>query len=1218
MKKKLLILMATVSLFFSEQINAQCAPSSSVTTTITTNPNTCAGNGSITATFSNVANTTIQLFKGGSIQQSVVNPTSPFTFNNLQPGNDYEVRTICSENNSIVYSSNTNITVSDNYTPIADANITQSDICTNFTKGGTFTINNVTGGNAPYQYSVILNNNPGYSDALSNYSTNNTISVTEFGTYQIRVKDACGNSKTFTRTLSPLVPAFNFYFRPRKVCDDGTGIKKSTADIWYTSNSSGIVPTTSFLPLGVKLLIRDTNASGAILFDGFYTGSPFTYNQSPTNTYHVTTTNSCGLSSSMVINVNSTEYPETLNIKPYLRTQGCGASETMRITSFSGQEYYWTFPVNVTVRDAANNIVYNLPNYDHPGSWTSPALPLGDYTITYVDSCGATLTKSVQNPSSLGTPSFSVQEYRLYECSSIPPVTQTGTTQVIVKISGYMPDRANAVVTIVSGPSNVGVNAGITGDFYGWSNMLPGTYTISYTSCGNTYTGNITVAPNQGNLLNQSLTSTATSFCTGGGSITSDKIYNGSYNNTIELLDSTGTVVATSFTGNFNNIPAGTYNTRMKIDYCSNIPASAGFYYIPGSTVIITNSSTGPSISSAVGIICEDASGNPLTAGTAYVDINGVAPFTLQYRPQGSSTWTTINNATVSNTLNGLTANTLYELLLTDGCGGSANSTVQVRTMNNTISVTNVAQPCNNASYDLSVPNFTDAVYEWKNPSGAVVSNTRIYSIANYNASYNGTYICKITWSNCITRYIYVTLNSTNCGQPVTPACTSETSMLNSFSVVSIASSGSGAQFVTDNDVTGANYWETSGTNNHITIDYGKNYTLNGFTYYPSTSGSKVLNYTIQVSTDNANFTDVATGTFPNYNTTSHLQAKGTPSTIRFASPVNARYLRMIIPDSGKRVAEIIPIVCNQTPISVTCDTVPLISSGTNATATGKKAVSNLDNNWTVTQFTGGTANPATSTFNYNSITNSLFYPAVVVGRAVVTPGNPNSTWATSPYGNAEWISATQNGMDINGPDVITPPSGQPNTYFYKFTFNISDPLLVSSLKLRLDYYADNQIVRVYVNGIDQNISTTDPLSYANGHEKSVLLDKNFQSGSNEIVVQTFSTPHFAGLLVQGIPTCYCLKDPMTTGTGIDTKHGITLLKRAGTENGNWPMIRKSAHTVLESNSKGFVPTRMTTVNLLNITNPVEGMMVFDTTAKCLKVYDGTAWKCFITPTCPQ
>lgn len=452
---------------------------------------------------------------------------------------------------------------------------------------------------------------------------------------------------------------------------------------------------------------------------------------------------------------------------------------------------------------------------------------------------------------------------------------------------------------------------------------------------------------------------------------------------------------------------------------------------------------------------------------------------------------------------------------------------------------------------------------------------------------------------------------------PSVLTCTSESSMLNSASVTATASSGTGAQHVIDNDLTAANYWQTSGADNHITIDYGQNYVLNGFTYYPTTNGNTVLDYIIQTSTDNVTFTTVNSGVFPNYNTTTHRQDKGNPTTVRFTNPVNARYFRMIVAGNGKRVAEIIPIVCGTTPLNMTCADVNKVSSGTDEAGTGKKLVRNLDNNWTVTHFAGGTGSPATSTYNYNSIANALFYPAIVVGKAVNTPPY---IWATSPFGNSEWISATQNGQDINSQGLITGADNTlPNTYFFKYKFNIADPLLAASLKLRLDYYVDNLIVRVYVNGVNQNINSTDVQGYADGHQKSTLLDSDFQVGTNELIVQVFSTPGFAGLLVQGIPSCYCLKDPTTTGTGTDTKHGITLLKRAGAnDNDNWPMIRKSAHTVLESNSKGFVPTRMTTANLSNITMPVEGMMVFDTTAKCLKIYDGASWKCFTTPTCPQ
>ncbi len=108
---------------------------------------------------------------------------------------------------------------------------------------------------------------------------------------------------------------------------------------------------------------------------------------------------------------------------------------------------------------------------------------------------------------------------------------------------------------------------------------------------------------------------------------------------------------------------------------------------------------------------------------------------------------------------------------------------------------------------------------------------------------------------------------------------------------------------------------------------------------------------------------------------------------------------------------------------------------------------------------------------------------------------------------------------------------------------------------------------------------------------------------------------------------CY---NTASTATGIASNHGITLQKRANSGATNWPGIRKSAYTVLESGSKGFVITRMTSdpsqvsaANYLSddasskITNPQEGMMVYDTYAKCLKIFDGTSWKCFSKPACP-
>lgn len=99
----------------------------------------------------------------------------------------------------------------------------------------------------------------------------------------------------------------------------------------------------------------------------------------------------------------------------------------------------------------------------------------------------------------------------------------------------------------------------------------------------------------------------------------------------------------------------------------------------------------------------------------------------------------------------------------------------------------------------------------------------------------------------------------------------------------------------------------------------------------------------------------------------------------------------------------------------------------------------------------------------------------------------------------------------------------------------------------------------------------------------------------------------------------------LNNGITVASQHGITALNRAGTDNGNWPMTRQSAWTVMESKEKGFVINRVsTTAALSNILNPVTGMMVYDAEAKCLKIFalkageTNPAWHCFETQACPD
>lgn len=170
-------------------------------------------------------------------------------------------------------------------------------------------------------------------------------------------------------------------------------------------------------------------------------------------------------------------------------------------------------------------------------------------------------------------------------------------------------------------------------------------------------------------------------------------------------------------------------------------------------------------------------------------------------------------------------------------------------------------------------------------------------------------------------------------------------------------------------------------------------------------------------------------------------------------------------------------------------------------------------------------------------------------------------------------------------------------------------------------------LVRVLINhngvisffGSKQSNGPLFPLTLINGNALNVI---NWNTGgSNTITISQIvygpTTNATGRVSALNIGPCICYNPANTTSAGPETKVGITTLQRAGAQNGNWPMIRQSGHLALESNSKGFVMTRVTTEQLAGISDPQEGMMVYDTTAKCLKIYADRAWRCFSTVGCP-
>ncbi|REC46193.1 hypothetical protein DRF67_15700 [Chryseobacterium pennipullorum] len=91
----------------------------------------------------------------------------------------------------------------------------------------------------------------------------------------------------------------------------------------------------------------------------------------------------------------------------------------------------------------------------------------------------------------------------------------------------------------------------------------------------------------------------------------------------------------------------------------------------------------------------------------------------------------------------------------------------------------------------------------------------------------------------------------------------------------------------------------------------------------------------------------------------------------------------------------------------------------------------------------------------------------------------------------------------------------------------------------------------------------------------------------------------------------YCTQNPQIGTPDGYTKMGIT--RHTDTQSG-WPGNIPNGFIALESKDKGLVVTRTTPEN---IALPVEGMLIYDTTDKCFKLYNGTTWKC-ITRTCNE
>jgi len=762
----------TAAILTSSIARAQC-PANIVLNIRNNTAANCPSTGSITIGSNAAAGSLQYTITSGPSGAPVNIPQSDSSFNALMAG-AYRVKATCVSNPSD--SSSINFTIANGYTAMSNIATTITSNCGSGAAGGTVKITGVTGGKLPLQYSVIQNSDPNYPDNLSVYGTTTNFTPTAYGVYQVRVKDACGQLFTKTIQLAQSLPPvkLGMNFNNDNPCNSTTW----DAEYWVIDpNTQTTLPIEPYFDAGgISIKVYQATSScgkGALL--ATYANLTTTSLQLPkiaNNQYYFEVTTPCG-------NTYSYCYDYSASFEEYVylatNTSGCGSTSpaaTMNI--FSTDLGFINYPLTVSVTPKSGGATTNYTF--NSGTISITGLTLKNYKVVVKDACGVTVdSETISNPATSGSPSVYFVNPGDFDCLNGSLTTQEGTVHIGVGIQGFLPNLANATsVKITAGPSNVGIagteNPAGSGVYY-WQNVLPGNYSMAVvTPCGTTNL-NFTVTPPWGTLV-QHINAIATSFCGGSGTVqidTANTKYNG-YGSIYYTLVNAATNVGidSNVTGVFANLSAGNYYINMAvIDYCGD-----HIYYIPSNTVTVNNAGTAAQVSKKLGVICEDANGNLLTTGTAYLELTGAPPITLEYKLSTSSTWITYSsNSPTSVALSGLVPNAIYDIRATS-CGISSSTQVSISKLD-PVRINNTTNPCPNSPYMLTIPEMPGATYSWKNPAGITVSNTYYYSIPSYNASYDGVYTCTVTFGSCVTRLVTVKLNSLMCAQPLAIKITS-------------------------------------------------------------------------------------------------------------------------------------------------------------------------------------------------------------------------------------------------------------------------------------------------------------------------------------------------------------------------------------------------------------------------------------------------------------
>nr|WP_199080804.1 hypothetical protein [Pedobacter sp. ASV19] len=214
--------------------------------------------------------------------------------------------------------------------------------------------------------------------------------------------------------------------------------------------------------------------------------------------------------------------------------------------------------------------------------------------------------------------------------------------------------------------------------------------------------------------------------------------------------------------------------------------------------------------------------------------------------------------------------------------------------------------------------------------------------------------------------------------------------------------------------------------------------------------------------------------------------------------------------------------------------------------------------------------------------------------------------------GNIAWISPADNVNNLPSINVLTTDGKQ-----WGWGSSSQGHLgVVNSSGINPTYMPGNGVGANELNLSDKVIAIKDGGQHAINFKESstrygfIGFNTNGSKGDGTSVTGTQDLKYTYNTILDlcGLSLGICTQPGAFDAAGLPSTTGVSDL--AGFTGGTtgWPANVPNGHVVIESKNKGFVITRVS--SSAAIVNPVEGMLIYDIAAGCVKLYNGTVWNC--------